>query len=139
MFGCKVGKEVQQFCNENVSLTQGKSLGEVKTEFKLMEKVCMSDKTINHIGWGLGLLVTIVIVCLSDCWNCRSQGVLSIYHDETIYWDILKQHGGYWLSRNYTGLLRLFILFIGFWLSFKFRVKIGKTVAGSIGNFHKKV
>jgi hypothetical protein len=100
-----------------------------------MEKGCMNDKTINHIGWGFGLLVTIVIVCLSDCWNCRSQGVLSIYHDETIYWDILKQHGGYWFSRNYTGLLRLFILFIGFWLSFKFKEKIGNSIV----NFHKKV
>ena len=104
-----------------------------------MEKVCMSGKTINDIGWGFGLLVTIVIVCLSDCWNCRSQGVLSIYHDETIYWDILKQHGGYWFSRNYTGLLRLLIFFIGIFLSFKFRERIGKIVVGSIGNLHKKV
>ena len=99
-----------------------------------MEKVCMSDKTINYIGMGLGILVTIVIVCLSG----PESSVLSM-GDRHTYYDFLREFGGIYFAREYTDMFRVLLFGIGFFLSFKFRGKIGKTVVGSIGNLHKKV
>jgi len=96
----------------------------------------MSDKTINYIGMGLGILVTIVIVTLGRCWDCSYGGVFTISLQHTVFYDWFKPVIG---SSVGVGILRLFIFFICLWLSYKFREKIGKTVVGSIGNFHKKV
>ncbi|MDG2365481.1 MAG: hypothetical protein P8L84_07465 [Methylococcaceae bacterium] len=94
----------------------------------------MSDKTINYIGMGLGILVTIVIVCLSG----PESSVLSM-GDRHTYYDFLREFGGIYFAREYTDMFRVLLFGIGFFLSFKFKEKIGKTVVGCIGNLHKKV
>jgi len=94
----------------------------------------MSDKIINHIGWGLGILVTIVIVCLSG----PESSVLSMGDSHT-YYDFLREFGGIYFAREYTDMFRVLLFCIGFFLSFKFKGEIGKTVVGCIGNLHKKV
>ena len=92
--------------------------------------VYMSDKTINYIGLGLGILVTIVIVCLSG----PESSVLSM-GDRHTYYDFLAEFGGIYFARDYTGWFRVLLFGIGFFLSFKFRAKLGNL----IGNLHKKV
>jgi hypothetical protein len=95
----------------------------------------MSDKTINYIGMGLGILVTIMILYLSGRYG---SSVLSMGDSHT-YYDFLREFGGIYFAREYTDLFRVLLFGIGFFLSFKFRGKIGKIVVGSIGNLHKKV
>ena len=95
----------------------------------------MSDKTINYIGMGLGILVTIVIVSLSGMYG---SSVLSM-GDRHTYYDFLREFGGIYFAREYTDMFKVLLFGIGFFLSFKFRGKIGKTVVGCIGNLHKKV
>jgi hypothetical protein len=99
---------------------------------KLIENDCMSDKTINYIGMGLGILVTIMIVSLSE------ESVLTMRSSDTIYYDILDYYDdylGYYFAWNYTGWFRFLLSCIGFFLSFKFRTTLG----GLIGNFHEKM
>jgi hypothetical protein len=93
-----------------------------------MENDCMSDKTINYIGMGLGILVTIMIVSLSK------ESVLAMSSSDTIYYDILY-YFDYYFAWDYTVWFRFLLFCIGFFLSFKFRATLG----GLIGNFHKKM
>jgi len=96
-----------------------------------MEMVYMSDKTLNYIGLGLGILVTIFIVTFSDSWYWNSDGMFTIQLSHTMIYDWFKPV----IDGAVLGILRTLILVIGFWLSFKFRGKIGNAVV----NFHKKV
>ena len=74
----------------------------------------MSDKTINYIGMGLGILVTIVIVCLSGMYG---SSVLSM-GDRHTYYDFLRKFGGIYFAREYTDMFRVLLFGIGFLFQF---------------------
>jgi len=107
-----------------------------------MKRVYMSDKTINYIGMGLGILVTIFIVTLG-CYDKFSNCDDIFFTTDAQYTMLYDWFGSTWtsghgssgLSIEKLDILRIFILGIGFWLSYKFREKIGNTIL----KFHKSV
>ena len=104
-----------------------------------MKRVYMSDKTINYIGMGLGILVTIFIVtlgCYDDSYPYRECN--DIFFTTEAENTMLYEWFGKGISELSSGeldILRIFILGIGFWLSYKFREKIGNMIF----KFHKSV
>ena len=96
-----------------------------------------SDKTTSHIGLGLGLCITILISFYESCYgwciplttDASDTKLVEFLND--LSWNRGRELFPV-LRRDGAENLRLFILVIGFWLSFKFSEKLGKFFVESM-------
>lgn len=94
----------------------------------------MNEKTLRYIGLGFGIVLTLIILYFGAYVEIGGYSDFNIRN--TVIYDIFRN---FVFSRNLSYVLWYLVLFVGLWLSWKYRLKLAKIIKKLTTIIHKKV